>query len=116
MCDPDWSVYDELEKGEGLTHKLSQGVITANYNSTAAFKLILYDMSTEEEFFIKYQNKQIKVSTVLDGAKIYFCVHLPKPVVIAEQAEGDEWVWYNIHTGETELATELGALIEEADQ
>ena len=72
-------------------------------------------MQTEEFFFISYKGKQVKVSTVLDGANIFFSVHLPTVVTIAEHAVEDDWRWYDIYNGETPLAAELGELIEAVD-
>lgn len=72
-------------------------------------------MSTTEDFFITYKGEQVKVSSELDGATIFFSVHLPTKVVIAEHAIEDEWTWYDVYEGETPLAAELGALIEDAD-
>jgi hypothetical protein len=71
-------------------------------------------MSTED-FYIDYKGAQVKVSTVLDGANIFFSVHLPTAVTIAEHAIEDEWSWYDVDEGETNLAAELGALIEAVD-
>ena len=75
----------------------------------------LVPMSTQEDFCISYKGEQVRVSTILDGANIFFSVHLPTPVTIAEQAVEDEWTWYDIEEGETQLAAELGLLIEGVD-
>ena len=72
-------------------------------------------MSTEGDFYIEYKGKPVKVSTVLDGSNIFFSVHLPTTITIAEHAIEDEWEWYNIRNGETVLAKELGELIELVD-
>lgn len=72
-------------------------------------------MLTKEDFSINYKGNEIKVSTVLDGANIFFSIHLPTTVTIAERAIEDDWTWYDIHEGETPLAAELGVLIEAVD-
>ncbi len=77
--------------------------------------LSLADMQGEDEFFIDYKGEQVKVSTVLNGAKIYFSIHLPTPVTIAEGVINEDFSWYDINQGETPLAAELGAIIEGMD-
>ena len=72
-------------------------------------------MAENDVFFIVYNNKKVKVSTVLDEAKIYFCVYLDKPVVIAEGVVNDVFSWYDIKNGPTPLAVELGEIIEALD-
>ena len=72
-------------------------------------------MSKDDNFFISYKGKQVEVSTVLDGANIFFSVHLPTTVTIAERAIEDDWTWYDIYNGDTLLAEELGVLIEGVD-
>ncbi len=69
-------------------------------------------MPEEDEFYIDYKGEQVKVSTVLDGAKIYFSIHLTTPVTIAEGVINEDFVWYDIYQGETPLAAELGEIIE----
>jgi hypothetical protein len=69
-------------------------------------------MQTSDHFFISYKNQQVRVSTVLIDAKIFFSVHLPVPVTIAEGLVGNELSWYDLNDGETPLALELGELIE----
>lgn len=66
----------------------------------------------EDIFFINYKEEQVKVSTVLIDAKIYFSVHLATPVTIVEGVVGDELSWYDINEGATPLAVELGEIIE----
>ena len=73
-------------------------------------------MLSEDTFSIVYKGKTVKVTTILDGANIFFAVHLSPVITIAEHAIEDEWTWYDIHNGETPLAAELGTLIEAADQ
>jgi hypothetical protein len=70
-------------------------------------------MENSGDFFINYQSKQVRVSTILDEAKIYFLVHLANPVTIAEGVVNDEFSWYDINQGPTPLAVELGEIIEE---
>jgi len=72
-------------------------------------------MVTEDAFFINYRGEKVNVTTVLDGANIFFSIHLPSPVTIGEHNGENDWTWYDIKEGETELATELGRLIEAAD-
>ncbi len=79
------------------------------------FSLFKLDMSTEESFDIVYKGKDVKVSIIQDGANLFFSVHLPTVITIAEHAIEDEWTWYDVQNGETPLAAELGELIEAAD-
>lgn len=72
-------------------------------------------MPENNDFFIEYKNEKVRVSTVLDEAKIYFSVHLHKPVTITEGVVNDEFSWYDIEDGPTVLAVELGEIIEELD-
>jgi hypothetical protein len=69
-------------------------------------------MPENNDFFIEYKNEKVRVSTVLDEAKIYFSVHLHKSVTIAEGVVNDELSWYDIEDGPTPLAVELGEIIE----
>ncbi|MEJ7684619.1 MAG: hypothetical protein WKG06_43575 [Segetibacter sp.] len=69
-------------------------------------------MPEEDDFFIDYKGEQVKVSTVLNGAKIYFSIHLTTPVTIAECVVNEDFLWYDISQGETPLAAELGEIIE----
>ncbi len=67
----------------------------------------------DDEFFIDYKNELIKVSTVLNGANIYFSVHLTTPVIIAEGVVNGAFLWYDLDKGATPLAAELGEIIDE---
>ncbi|QEC66611.1 hypothetical protein FRZ67_04595 [Panacibacter ginsenosidivorans] len=77
--------------------------------------LILELMPEEEDFFITYQNTQIKVSPVINGGNIYFIIHFKEPITIAEGLVNESWGWYEMNTKETLLATELGEIIEAVD-
>ena len=72
-------------------------------------------MDEKEDFFIDYKNEQVKVSAMRNEGKIYFIVHLKKPVTIVEGMVNEEWVWYEVGQGETLLAEELGKIIEDMD-
>ena len=77
--------------------------------------LTFITMDEKEDFFIDYKNKQLKVSAMRNEGKIYFIVHLKKPITIVEGMLNEEWVWYEVGQGETLLAEELGKLIEDMD-
>ena len=70
-------------------------------------------MPEDEDFYIVYKGEQLKVSPVLDEANIHFIIHFKTPVLIEEGMVNEEWVWYEAGKGETTLAAELGAIIEE---
>ena len=72
-------------------------------------------MQDQNDFVIDYKGKQVKVSTVLDDAKIFFTVHLPIPFTIAEKLQGEDWLWYDLDEGETERATEIGKILEDME-
>ena len=77
--------------------------------------LTLHVMPEEEDFFITYKSKQVKISPVINGGNIYFIIHFKEPITIAEGLVNESWVWYETNTKETLLATELGELIEATD-
>jgi hypothetical protein len=72
-------------------------------------------MPENEDFYIDYKNKQVKVSPVINGGNIYFIIHFNKPITIAEGLVNESWVWYETDTKETILAAELGEIIEAMD-
>ncbi|TDH21417.1 hypothetical protein EXU57_19655 [Segetibacter sp. 3557_3] len=72
-------------------------------------------MAKDEDFYITYKGKQLRVSPVSNEGNIYFVVHLQPPIIIAESMVGESWFWYEAGKGETPEAAELGALIEDAD-
>ncbi len=66
----------------------------------------------DKDFLINYKGKPINVSPVLNGGNIFFIVHLPSDVVIAETMVDDQWIWFQPGKGQTPLAAELGAILE----
>lgn len=72
-------------------------------------------MPEHEDFFIQYKGEQVRVSPVLEKetANIHFIVHFKPPVVIAEAMAGENWLWYEKGKGDTDLAAEVGGIIEE---
>lgn len=72
-------------------------------------------MSEDEDFFITYKSKQVKVSPVINKGNIYFIVHFDQPIIIAEGFVDETWSWYQAGTDETALAAELGEIIEAMD-
>lgn len=72
-------------------------------------------MPEEEDFFIVFTGRQVRVSPVINGGNIYFIVHLAAPVIIAEELVGETWQWYEADKGATPLAAELGQIIEAMD-
>lgn len=77
--------------------------------------LILHVMPEDEDFFIAYKNKQVKVSPVINKGNIYFIIHFNPPIIIAEGLVDESWVWYQADTDEKTLAAELGEIIEAMD-
>ena len=69
----------------------------------------------EEDFYINYKNKQVKVTPVINGGNIYFIIHFKEPITIAEGLVNESWIWYETDTKETLLAAELGEIIEAMD-
>lgn len=71
-----------------------------------------------EQLQIIYKGNMIKVTPVPTDRHTQFIVHLPKGDVIIEMVVKDDRskYWQVAETGETDLANELGELIEEAEQ
>ena len=72
-------------------------------------------MPEEEDFFIEYAGKPLKITPVVNGGNIYFIVHFKTPIIIAEGMIDEGWVWYEAGKGETPLSQELGTIIESMD-
>lgn len=72
-------------------------------------------MPEDEDFFVNYKGTRLKVSPVTNKGNIYFIVHFAPPIIIAEGMVNEEWVWYESGKGETNLAAELGDIIEKSD-
>lgn len=72
-------------------------------------------MPNDEDFFISFAGRQVKVSPVINGGNIYFIVHFSTPVIIAEALIDEIWQWYEADKGATTLAAELGEIIEAMD-
>lgn len=72
-------------------------------------------MPNEEDFFITFAGRQVKVSPVINGGNIYFLIHFASPVIIAEELVNETWQWYEADKGATTLAAELGEIIEAID-
>jgi len=73
---------------------------------------MIYDKDT---FTIFYNNEQVEVDTVCEDKDMKFCVHLAKGDVLLEiggNKEDEMEHWCEVGKGETELATQLGELIE----
>ena len=69
-----------------------------------------------EEFHISYKNKELPVNVVCEGNDVHFLVHMPgREVKIVHDVdeEGRDY-WIEDPSGETNLSTELGELIEYA--
>ena len=70
----------------------------------------------ETDFQIVYKGKQVKVTSNINGGNIFFIVHLPTPVTIAEGLNNEDvWCWYEVGKGITVRSAELGELIEALD-
>jgi hypothetical protein len=70
----------------------------------------------ETDFYINYKGQQVEVSSNINGGNIFFVVHFPTPVTIAEGMDNEDiWRWYEVGKGITILSTELGELIEKID-
>jgi hypothetical protein len=70
----------------------------------------------DEEFYIPYRDQEIPVSVLCEGNDVHFAVHLPgrKLKLVHDVDEEGRDYWIEANEGETELATELGELIEYA--
>ena len=69
-----------------------------------------------EEFHISYKNKELPVYVICEGNDVHFLVHMPgREVKIVHDVdeEGRDY-WIEDPSGETNLSTELGELIEYA--
>ncbi|MDQ6813430.1 MAG: hypothetical protein M3040_06830 [Bacteroidota bacterium] len=69
-------------------------------------------MAEDEEFYITYEGRQVKVLSIINGGNIYFIVQLATPVIIAEGLVGEDWGWYEVGVGATSRSVELGEIIE----
>jgi hypothetical protein len=70
----------------------------------------------DEEFYIPYRNQETLVKLICDGNEVYFNVHLAegiKKIVHDVDEEGRDY-WIEDPAGETDIATQLGELIEYA--
>jgi len=66
-------------------------------------------------FSICFNNNTVEIDTVCEGSDTKFNVHLPQGDLLIEMdwsAENDVQCWHEVGKGETELATQLGELIE----
>jgi hypothetical protein len=72
-------------------------------------------MPNDEDFFITFAGRHLKVSPVINGGNIYFIIHFATPIIIAEALVNDTWQWYEADKGATLLAAELGEIIEAMD-
>lgn len=70
----------------------------------------------EESFKIAYCGVTIEITPLVYGADMRYVVKLPTREVIIELAIDEDTVcWHEVPDGKTELAEEIGSLIEESE-
>jgi uncharacterized protein YneR len=73
-------------------------------------------MSSQQDFFITYSGRQVKVTPYSDGVNTFFTVHFPaNELQLKVQYIEDNPYWVENDGIVTERSEQLGRLIEESD-
>ena len=74
-------------------------------------------MNCDKDFYIPYNSTYVKVKTFCESSDVHYKVYLPQGEIKVQPYKDDQGIrhWHTYKEGETNLAKELGKLIEDQE-